>query len=67
MSRTIAEIKGFDELKAAIVKLANDKDKKSELRLVLRQIAKPTLQAAKILAPVSKRPHLVSGKRSKKK
>lgn len=66
MSKLITEIRGFDQLKSAITKLADDKDKKTELRLVLRQVAKPTLQAAKILAPKSKRPHMVSGKRTKK-
>lgn len=66
MSKLVTEVKGFDELKAAIIKLSSDKDKRAEVRLILRQVAKPTLQAAKALAPVSKRPHMVSGKRSKK-
>lgn len=66
MSKMITEVKGFDVLKAKIMELSRDKDKKTELRLILRQLAKPTLQAAKQFAPVSRKPHMVSGKRAKK-
>lgn len=66
MSKPAIEISGFAELKAAIMKLSNDKDKRAEMRLLLRQIAKPTLQAAKVMVPKSSKPHLVSGKRSRK-
>lgn len=66
MSKPAIEISGFAELKAAIIRLSNDKDKRTEMRLLLRQIAKPTLQAAKVMVPKSSKPHLVSGKRSRK-
>jgi hypothetical protein len=45
---------GFEELKRKITLLASDKDKKREMLLILRQIAKPTLQAAKSGAPIGK-------------
>jgi len=65
MSKPLVEISGFKELEAKIKLLADDKDKKRELLLILRQVAKPTLEAAKGLVPISKKPHLVSGKRTK--
>lgn len=46
------EVKGFEELKRKIVLLGSDKDKKREMLLILRQIAKPTLEASKVLAPI---------------
>jgi HK97 gp10 family phage protein len=60
------EVKGFEKLKDQLKQLANDKDKKSEILLILRQVARPTLDAARSLVPVSKKPHMVSGKRTKK-
>ncbi len=55
------QVEGFEELKQKIILLSNDKDKRREVLLILRQIAKPTLQAAKVLAPVSRRSHLARG------
>jgi hypothetical protein len=46
------DVQGFEELKRKITLLANDKDKKAEMLLILRQIAKPTLQASKTFVPV---------------
>lgn len=60
------DVIGFDKLTSQLKQLANDKDKKREVLIILRNIAKPTLNAARSLAPVSKKPHLVSGKRTKK-
>lgn len=54
-------VQGFEELKQKIVLLANDKDKKREMLLILRQVAKPTLSTAKILAPISKKIHKARG------
>ena len=54
-------VTGFEELKRKIEQLASDKDKKSEMLLILRQIAKPTLNAARVLAPVSKGKHKARG------
>ena len=54
-------VTGFEELKRKIEQLASDKDKKTEMLLILRQIAKPTLNAARVLAPVSKRKHKARG------
>jgi len=55
------QVQGFDELKRKIVLLGSDKDKKREMLLILRQIAKPTLATAKILVPISKKIHKVRG------
>lgn len=67
MSNTIQiDVQGFDKLTAQLKQLASDKDKKTEVLLILRQIARPTLDAARSLVPVSKKPHMVSGKRTKK-
>ena len=55
------EVKGFEELKKKIILLGSDKDKKREMLLILRQIAKPTLSTAKILAPISKKIHKARG------
>lgn len=66
MSNTLGiTVTGFDELKRKIELLANDKDKKTEMLLILRQIAKPTLNAARVLAPVEKnnKSHIARGKR----
>lgn len=54
-------VTGFEELKRKITLLASDKDKKTEMLLILRQIAKPTLNAARVLAPVSKKRHTARG------
>jgi HK97 gp10 family phage protein len=54
---------GFRELEAKIKLLANDKDKKREMLLILRQVAKPTLDASKTLVPISKKAHVARGKR----
>lgn len=55
------QVTGFEELKRKITALASDKDKKREMLLILRQIAKPTLQAARVLAPISKKTHKARG------
>jgi hypothetical protein len=48
------EVKGFEELKRKIILLSSDKDKKQEMLLILRQIARPTLDASKVLAPIGR-------------
>jgi HK97 gp10 family phage protein len=62
MSSVAVNVEGFDKLVAQIRKLANDKDKRREMLILLRQIANPTLKAAKVFAPVSKRKHKARGK-----
>lgn len=47
MSKNIVEIKGFDELERKIKQLGNDKDKRREVRLILRQEAKPVVNIVK--------------------
>lgn len=54
-------VEGFEELKRKIVLLANDKDKRREVLLILRQVARPTLATAKTLVPVSKKSHVARG------
>lgn len=58
----LVEITGFRELQEKIKLLADDKDKRREVLLILRQVAKPTLQAAKSFAPISKKTHRARGK-----
>jgi hypothetical protein len=66
MAKLIVDVQGFAELERKIKLLANDKDKKREMILILRQVAKPTIAAARQTAPRSKKPHLISGSRSRK-
>lgn len=56
------EVTGFKELEAKIRLLADDKDKRKEVLIILRQVAKPTLQAAKTLAPTASKKHYARGK-----
>ena len=56
-------VTGFDELKAKIKLLADDKDKKKEVILILRQVARPAIIAAKNAVPVSSKSHIARGKR----
>lgn len=58
MSNLAIEIKGFPELLKKIKELSNDKDKRREALALWREVAKPTLQAARLLAPTSKRVHV---------
>lgn len=66
MSKPFIEVEGFPELIGKIKLLADDKSKKQEVLKVLRQVASATVSVAKANAPVSRKPHLVSGKRTKK-
>lgn len=55
MSNAIkVDVIGFDKLVSQIKKLA-DSDKRTETLILLREIAKPTIQAAKQLVPIAKR------------
>ena len=65
MSKSLVEIKGFTELQRQIQKLP-DKVKKREMLKVLGQVANSTLKAARLNVPVSKKEHLISGKRTRK-
>lgn len=56
MSKALFEIEGFDKLNAKIKQLP-DKVKKREMLKVLRQVAKPTVAAARSQAPVGTRRH----------
>jgi hypothetical protein len=44
-------VEGFEELKSKITLLSNDKDKRKEILMILRQAARPTVVAAKNAAP----------------
>lgn len=63
MSNLDVNVTGFEELKAKIKLLANEKDKKKEIILILRQVARPTLLAAKNAVPVSSKSHSARGKK----
>lgn len=66
MSKSIIEIEGFEELQRKITLLGNDRLKRAEILKIQRQVAKSTVSAARSQAPVSKKPHLISGKRTRK-
>ena len=63
MSRSVVEITGFKELQNLIKDIGDDKNKRKESLILLRQIAKPTLDVAKQMAPVSKKVHEARGKK----
>ena len=67
MSSLQVSVEGFEELKRKIRLLADPKEKKREMLMLLRQIAKPTLNAAKQLVPVSKKAHWQGGERARLK
>lgn len=56
MSKTLFEIEGFDTLNRKI-KLLPDKVKRREMLKILRQVAKPTVAAARSHAPTGNKPH----------
>lgn len=56
-------VTGFPQLREKIKDLANDKDKKKEVLLILRQVARPTLIASKNAAPISRKSHIARGKK----
>ena len=65
MSKIITEIAGFEELQRKIKLLGNDRLKRNEMLKIQRQVAKSTVSAARAQAPVSKKPHLISGSRTR--
>ena len=66
MTKNIVKFEGFADLQAKIRKLGNDKDKKREVLSILRNVANSTVKAARVFAPKSKQPHIVSGSRARK-
>lgn len=62
MNNSMTEITGFPELLAKIKQLGDDKSKKKEVLMLLRQVAKPTLDAARTFVPVSSKKHKARGK-----
>jgi len=61
MSSLNVEVTGFNELVNELKTIANDKGKRKEALIILRQIAKPTLQVAKREVPISKKVHVARG------
>lgn len=58
MSNTLnVDVEGFDQLINRLKQIDGDKTKRREALIILRQIAKPTLAAAKREVPVSKKAH----------
>lgn len=66
MPRPLFEIQGFDVLRQRIERLANDRQKKAEITKILRRVAQGTVKVARRMAPISDKPHVVSGRRTKK-
>ncbi|MGQ7945011.1 HK97 gp10 family phage protein [Flavobacterium sp. WC2509] len=62
MNSPLMQVEGFAELQAKIRLLADDKDKRKEVLVILREVAKPTLQAAKSLVPIASKRHKARGK-----
>lgn len=65
-NKALIEVQGFDELLAKLKTITNDKTKKRDITSVLRAVAGVTVKAARNEAPMSKKPHLISGKRTRK-
>lgn len=55
------EITGFSDLINELKRISNDKNKRKEALIILRQIAKPTLEVAKREVPISKKVHIARG------
>jgi len=66
LSSPLIEIEGFPELLEKIKQLGDDRSKRQEVLKVLRQVANVTVNVARANAPVSRKPHLVSGSRTRK-
>lgn len=66
MSRPLMQITGWVELQRKLKQIGDDKTKRAEAVKVLRRVAQPIARMAKQRAPVSDKPHTVSGKRTKK-
>lgn len=66
MSKVLVDIEGFAELQQKIKQLGNTKDKRREVLALLRKGAASTVRAARANAPVSKKPHVIGGSRTKK-
>ncbi|WP_237732356.1 hypothetical protein [Flavobacterium sp. UGB4466] len=62
MNRPLIEIQGYPELLAKLKLLSDDKDKKREVLVILRQVAGSTLKAAQGLVPVSGKSHKARGR-----
>lgn len=63
MSNLGITVTGFPELKAKIQELAKDQDKKKEVLMILRQVARPSVMAAKSAAPASTKSHIARSKK----
>jgi len=63
MSNLGITVTGFPELKAKIQELSKDKEKKREVLMILRQVARPSVQAAKRAAPESSKSHVARSKK----
>lgn len=64
MSNLNFEVSGFDDIKTEIKKIVDDKGKKKEMLILLRRVAKPTLQATKRFVPVQRSRSNVKSKRT---
>jgi HK97 gp10 family phage protein len=58
LTKSLVQIKGFQELQRKLKQLGDDKTKRREVTKILGQVANSTVKAAKSLAPVSKKPHI---------
>lgn len=65
-TRPLMEVEGFRELQEKLKALASDRQKFTEIIKVLRKAAQGTVRVARQNVPVSRKAHVVSGKRTKK-
>ena len=55
------DVEGLEVLRAQILKLADDKDKRKEIYLTPSQVARPTLAVAKKKVPIASKKHIARG------
>jgi HK97 gp10 family phage protein len=52
VSKSLVDIKGFEELRSKLIKLGDDKSKTKAVRQILGKVANSTVKAAKNLIPI---------------
>ncbi len=66
MPTPLIEITGFAEFQEKLKKIGDDKTKRAAMFAVLRAVASGTVKAARDRAPIAKRVHIISGKRTRR-
>lgn len=66
MNRPLVHITGFREFQQQLSRLATDRQRKNETLKLLRRVAQGTIKVARQKVPKSKKPHLISGTRTRR-